>query len=243
MLRDETGARFDTTRWTLIGRLHSGAEPERREALEAIVASYWPPVYSRLRHSGHGREEAAELTQAFFADVVVARRLFDRAQVDRGSLRTLILTSLKHFLTDCHRRGTARPESTAISLGNLEHEEAAIVSSGDLDPDEAFDKRWARSLLHESLRRCEEHFRKTQRSKNWEMYAAREIRPNVGGCQAVPLSQIAAELGFRDAADAAQSVQTVKKRLLAILREVVAETIGPECELEEEFQNVLRLLS
>jgi len=48
--------------------------------------------------------EAEELTQSFFAEVVLKRELFERAEAERGRLRSLILRSLSNFLADQIRR-------------------------------------------------------------------------------------------------------------------------------------------
>src|ERR1041384_7929473 len=72
---ERTNAAFGTTRWTLLERLCDGTEQQRREAMNEVIVAYWPPVYAAVRRMGRGREEAAEVTQAFFADVMLERAL------------------------------------------------------------------------------------------------------------------------------------------------------------------------
>ncbi len=179
----------------------------------------------------------------FFVDVVLGRGLMMDANKERGRLRSLILKALKNFVIDQNRRERARANGAVVSLDGLELEEAIIAKSSSSDPDDAFDRRWALANLHEALRRCEEHFRMAEKTRNWEVFAAREILPRRSACEPVPLERLATELGFKSAADAAQAVQTVKKRMLAILREVVAETTSGESEADREFEFILSLLT
>ena len=94
MTLERSYERFHTTRWTQIRQLRAGDEPARGEALEALVTRYWPAAYAYLRNRGHRQEEAAELTQAFFAEVVLGRDLFGRADQNNGKLRSFLLTEI-----------------------------------------------------------------------------------------------------------------------------------------------------
>ena len=72
----DTRAPFSETSWTLLDGLRDGDEKARRHAREKLITIYWPAVYAFLRRKGHGRDEAIELTQAFFTDKVLERELF-----------------------------------------------------------------------------------------------------------------------------------------------------------------------
>lgn len=60
------GARrdFAPTVWTVVLRAR-----DRRE-FGALVERYWKPVYFYIRRRGHGVEDAKDLTQSFFADLL-----------------------------------------------------------------------------------------------------------------------------------------------------------------------------
>lgn len=87
-------------------------------------------------------------------------------------------------------------------------------------------------------RRCETHFESAERAGHWRLFEARVVRESP-----VPLVEAAATFGFASAALAAAAVQTVKRRLDAILREVVAETARDEGEAGLEFEQVVSMLS
>ncbi len=58
---------FATTHWTVVlaaGRRHT---PQSDHALEELCRTYWFPLYAYVRRQGHSKEDAEDLTQAFFA--------------------------------------------------------------------------------------------------------------------------------------------------------------------------------
>ena len=248
---EQTYDRFRTTRWTEIRALGQADEVSRQKALDALVTRYWPAVYAHLRAQGESRNAAAELTQAFFAEVVLERGLFDRASQERGRLRTLLLTALRRFRIDQHRRRTARGTNVTIPLERLLDEDAKLGLREPASPEgrgraadpDSFERRWALGLLEEALRRCEAHFRTGGRERHWQLFEARVLRPAATENEPEPLATLAGSLGFDSAALAAAAVQVVKRRTAALLREVVAETLDDEADVDAELAEARRYLS
>ena len=238
---ERTQAGFEATPWTLLGALHEGDESARRSAMGVLIESYWPPVYAYLRRSGRSREESAELAQGFFAGVVLQRLLFESADRDRGRLRSLLLLSLKRYVVDQHRRAVARGVDARVPMDRIGREERMLATDESSTVEEAFDRRWALVVLHEALRRAEAHFVGTGRARHWRAFDARVLRPATIMAEAPNMATLAGELGFNTPGDAASAVFVVKKRVLAIMNEVIAETVGPD-ELEQERAYVLSLL-
>jgi RNA polymerase sigma-70 factor (ECF subfamily) len=235
-----THAEFQTTCWTLVRELGGEGDAAQRAADEAM-RRYWPAVYAFLRRSGFRRERAEETTQAFFTDVVIGRSLFERADPDLGRLRTLLLSALKRYLVDLHRREVARGSRNRLPAEAIEREEGNWADV-EMDGPDAFEIRWASAQLEESMRRCEAHYRSSGKAAHWEAFEDRVVRPAVGSGTPTPLGELATRLGFRGPADAAAAVQVVRKRALALLREVVGETVRDETEIEQEYRDTLRLL-
>lgn len=188
------------------------------------------------------RDEAAELTQAFFVEVVIGRRLFERADAAQGRLRGLLRSALKHFATDQWRRAAVRGRGSIVPLGELDREDGLAIGG---DSGGAFDRRWALVLFEESMRRCEAHFTGggNPRLGHWRLFEARVVRPAVQGCEIRPLGEDAAACGFGSAGEAAAAVQTVKRRFGAIFREVVGETVGDLSDLDEEYWLIRSLIA
>lgn len=240
---EQTGAKFTTTEWSLVEAACSrNGDQAAKRALAVLVERYWPAVYAALRRWGRGREDAAELTQGFFAEVVLQRQLFQRAEAEQGRLRTLILAALKRYVVDKHRRRQARGEAVTLSLEALQREEEILAGHGEPSPDAAFERRWALAGLQEALARGEAHFRAGGKAQHWELFERRVVSPIITGVEAPPLNEVYQDYGFTSAAAGAAAVQVVKKRVLALLREVVAETVRDESQADEEYALLLRRL-
>ena len=241
----DTQVKFETTRWTLIEHLRTDDPAERSRALARLAEIYWPAVYGFLRRRGVARERAEETTQAFFADVVLSRSLFAGAVPDKGRLRSLILAALKRFRIDEHRRSEARGAKVGIKLdvSCIEREERSLRlgKSGDADADLEFDRQWAAAQVEEAVRRCRDHFTSSGRARHWELFERRIVDPSVRFTTPLSLAELAPDLGFSSAADAAAAVQVVKKRFDALLRDVVAETVGDDAETE--YRHVIASLA
>lgn len=130
------------------------ADDERHDrAAEELSRRYWPAVYAYLRRSGRDREQAEELTQAFFSEVVLGRQLLEQGDPKLGRLRALILTAVKRFVIDADRQRRSRRVQARARLDTLDHEESQWNGSS-LDGPSAFERRWAVAQLEEAMRRC-----------------------------------------------------------------------------------------
>lgn len=112
---DRTGAMaFHTTHWSVVMAARGQDESAAgREALAALCSTYWNPLYSFIRRQGNNPQEAEDLTQAFFCNILERHSLKNVAQ-PAGKFRSFLLTCLKHFLINerekahAQRRGGGR---------------------------------------------------------------------------------------------------------------------------------------
>src|SRR5437667_152046 len=92
------GVAFTTTHWSIVLEAQIDS-PAAQEALEKLCRTYWRPIYSFVRRQGIRPEEAEDLTQGFFA-LLLERRDLNVVRKEKGRLRSYLLVSLKHFLSD-----------------------------------------------------------------------------------------------------------------------------------------------
>src|SRR5438552_18973982 len=91
--------RFPSTNWPLV-RSTQAASPSRAAApVSELCRQYWYPVFAYLRQRGHRPDEAEDLTQGFFMHLLT-KRVFERAEPERGRLRSLLLTCLTNFVAN-----------------------------------------------------------------------------------------------------------------------------------------------
>src|SRR5262249_9324232 len=95
---------FHTTRWTLVmASVHDQSETGRA-ALAALCQIYWYPLYAFARGRGHSTDDAQDLTQGFFLQILEHRAL---SQVDqlKGKFRSFLLACFQNdLLPRCARR-------------------------------------------------------------------------------------------------------------------------------------------
>jgi len=83
-------ASFATTQWSVVraaGR-STGAESER--ALATLCTKYWYPLYAFARRRGLAAEQAADITQGFFARLL-EQKIVRGADPRRGKFRSYLL--------------------------------------------------------------------------------------------------------------------------------------------------------
>src|SRR5437899_8883183 len=100
------GVAFATTHWSVV-LAAQGQSPAAQEALEKLCRIYWWPLYGFVRRQGYKPEEAQDLTQSFFARLL-ERRVLDVVRREKGRLRSYLLVSLKHFLTNERHRARSK---------------------------------------------------------------------------------------------------------------------------------------
>jgi len=65
-----TAAQFATTHWSVVLAAGDSGSPGSREALEKLCRQYWFPLYAFARRKGYSPEDAQDLTQEFFRQLL-----------------------------------------------------------------------------------------------------------------------------------------------------------------------------
>ncbi len=232
------GAGFQTTCWTDVHAVH---DPEdRREAMNRLAARYWPAVYARVRRSTRCPDRAAEITQSFFADVVIGRDLFARADPDRGRLRSLILTALRRHQIDLSRRPRARP-LPSMSPEAIEREESHLRESGTDDPDTAYERRWAVATFDQALELLQAQLHDAGLPNHWRLAEVCLIDPIRGNQPPPTMAHAATVTGFGSAGQAASALKIVRRRFRVALMDAIRLTADPD-HVESELIRFLSVL-
>src|SRR5215831_17130809 len=88
---------FATTQWTVVLAAKDGASTQATEAMEKLCRTYWGPLYAFVRREGHDADEARDLTQEFFAQLLAKDHL-RHLRHQQGKFRSFLLAFVKHFL-------------------------------------------------------------------------------------------------------------------------------------------------
>lgn len=230
MHQPQSESRFRTTQWSLL----LAAARSDPSALESILTQYWGPIYAYIRRCGRSRDDAADLTQEFIAQVVLDRDLLAHADPARGRFRTLLKAGVRNFLVDQHRRSTARARGPgAPILGSPALDD--IEPPADTDPSDAFDRQWAATLLSITLDRVHDDCESCGQSLHWEAFLQAVINPALGHTHPTSLDALAQELHAGDATHLSSMIQTVRRKFRRALRAAIEETLADPAEADAEL--------
>ena len=141
---------FQTTRWSLVVAAGGTTNPRSQAALAELCRLYWYPVYAFVRRSGKAPDDAQDLTQGFFAELL-QRKDLGAADPTRGRFRSWLLGCAKHYLANRHDYETAQKrggDMPAVPLdegdaeGRYSHEPVEGVT-----PEQLYLRRWAMLLV------------------------------------------------------------------------------------------------
>ena len=105
---------FLTTCWSIIVSAGRNSSPDSKRALESLCEAYWYPLYAYARRRVSNVDEARDMTQAFFVELL-EKNYVGTATPERGRFRAFLLTAFKHFMSKqwqkskAKKRGGGRP--------------------------------------------------------------------------------------------------------------------------------------
>jgi RNA polymerase sigma factor (sigma-70 family) len=228
------GGRFATTRWSLVARAGGTAGPEVRAALSDLCAQYWPPVYAYLRRRS-GPEEAADLTQDFFARLL-ARNDLGGLDPRRGRFRSWLLASVEHYLSNqrdhqrAQKRGGGQP---MLSLDVGDEERSFPEPSNSLTAEQLYLRRWTLLMIGRARAALEEEHRREGRARQFDVLGG-----YLTGEAEAPYEEVARELGSTPGA-VKVAVHRLRVRFRERLRAEILETVESPAAVDEELRYLL----
>ena len=235
--------KFLTTHWSLLQDLKRAEGDANRALIELLLDRYWKPVYCYLRRKGYANEDAKDLTQGFFHEVVLNRHLFERADPSRGSFRSLLLHALHQYLTDQQRKESAGKRIPSERLVNLEMIDPVELpqSVEELDPDESFNYTWKTDLLDRVLTQVRTDYMSQGMETHWLIFRDRLLSPLLQDRPVSSLGELCTRYGIDKQATVSHMLTTVKRHFQTVLRSHVRQTVLDGQSVEEELQDILRL--
>jgi RNA polymerase sigma factor (sigma-70 family) len=145
-------ATFPVTRCSIIVVAQDPDPVARKQALEALFAAYWKPIYKYIRiKKGKTNEDAKDLTQGFFARAL-EKGFFERYDPNRARFRTYLRVCVDGFVANEEasagrtKRGGDR-EVFSLDFDAAEDEVRDQGFPGCPGPEEFFDQEWVRHLF------------------------------------------------------------------------------------------------
>ena len=235
---------FLTTHWSLIEGIQSGDDRDRA-LIGLLLERYWKPVYCYLRRKGRDNEQAKDLTQGFFHEVVLNRHLVDRADSSKGRFRSLLLHALDQYLIDEKRKEAAWKRIPPDKLVPLD-----IVDPPDLpqavseqEAEECFNYAWKSALLDQTLSDLETKCLEQGLDTHWHAFRDRVLQPTLDNLSPPTLTEICAKYGIEDESKASNMIITVKRRFQVELQRNLRLTVASEDHMNEELHEMFRFFT
>jgi RNA polymerase sigma factor (sigma-70 family) len=237
---------FPSTHWSMVlaaGR--SQVEPEiARAALAQLCQTYWAPLYSFVRSRGYTVHDAQDLTQSFFA-YLIEHKIYARADQQKGRFRSFLLASLKNFLADAFDRDRTLKRGGGQNFLPLNEEQAKEAESlfqthsSASSEDHIFDRSWADALVAAGLERLSADYKGESKEK---LFNELRIFLTSGADPPPTYAELAVRLGTAEST-LRSHVTRLRARYREALRAEVRRTVETEEQVDEELQELLRVLT
>ena len=230
------------TNWAQMRDAASGSSTAQA-SLDAIARRAWPAIYAFVRASGHTNDAATDLTQGFIADVFLGRNLIEKADQERGRFRTLLMSAVRNYLNDSHRRKTAVTRTPAQGLRSLHamHDVGHEVQDlAGVSPERAFHTRYVGAIVRAAASRLQRELVADGNEISWEIFRMRVLQAAMTG-DVRGYDEIANALGI-DKGTCAARVLLAKRRFAKLLKEEILTTVEDPADLDDEVAQLLALL-
>jgi RNA polymerase sigma-70 factor (ECF subfamily) len=219
---------FVTTRWTLVGRAVGSCGTEARNALGDLLGIYWKPLYRFIRRTGKRPEDAEDLVQGFFEQLVEADGL-RLADHHRGRFRAFLLAALKNHMASEWRRQHRQKRGGFVARLSLDWQDAEtglkLEAEDSRSPDRLFDREWAIALLEKVLDDLE---REEPEFARWKPFLSMSR-------ERLPCAEMARQCGMSEGA-VRVAVHRLRKRYRQRVRDEIAGTLTEASMVDDEMR-------
>ena len=142
-------AGFPTTQWSRVAR---AGDPS---AFAELCAAYWYPIYALIRRKGHLADQALDLTQGYFVQLI-EKGTITFADPARGRFRAFLRTDCGYFLADRRDHDRAAKRGGRVAIVSIDAADAEtryrLEPVDNVTPEHLFDRAWALTLLDSVFR-------------------------------------------------------------------------------------------
>lgn len=230
---------FPPTAWSMIQEARS--EEEALGGLERLAQAYWHPLHVFARQRGMGHDAAADAVQGFFAHLLSREMLRD---VQRGEVRfrSFLLRCFTNWMLNERERENAQKRgggAKALSVEEFDSraDEPALIDGES--PDHAYDRRWARSMVEQAMRKLEQELGQRERR---EFLLELKARTFASDGQNPDWEAMAARFGMSHGA-VRKAATDLRRRFGTLLRDEVRGVVSSDAEVDEELRYLVGLLS
>jgi len=193
-----------------------------------------------VQRQGIGPEEAKDITQGFFADLLEHKSL-TAVRKEKGRFRSYLLGALKYFLADERRRAMAIKRGKGqrfIPLEELSADERTEIEPSDpVTAEQIYERRWASAVLSRVLGLLKNEYSAAGNATLFD--SLKQLLPDEPG--APSQANVAAQLGMTENA-VRQAFHRFRQRYQLLLREEIAHTVATPGDVEDELRHLIAVV-
>ena len=237
------GGAFLTTHWSLIEDIKQRPDPDRA-LIGLLLERYWKPVYCYLRRKGYDNEQAKDLTQGFFHEIVLNLNLIQRADQSKGRFRSFLLYALNQYLLNEKRKETAQkniPKDKIVSLNVVEPPDLpqSVIASS---PEDCYNYAWVSALVDQVLSNVKRACCDEGMETHWSIFNERVVEPMLNNAAPPSLAELCKKYGLESEKKASNMIVTVKRRFQIALKQTIRSTVVSEGEMADELKEIMQFL-
>jgi RNA polymerase sigma factor (sigma-70 family) len=246
-MANHTPGQFITTRWSVVLSC-ANMEIETaaaRDALSELCKTYWRPIFAYICRRGYSAQDAEDLTQDFFTNLLQGH-LLQRADPERGRFRSLLLKALQDFLGHAVEKLRARKRGGDVKFVSWDDWMAEAPSQLSISPqalnswspERLYDLRWAATVVEQALRRLREECQGKRRLRLFEtlsLYLATDRAD-------VSYQNLATILGIAESVVKKQ-LHNLRRRYRWLLYDEVAQTVADPSDVDGEIRHLCATLA
>ena len=208
--------------------------------MEKLCRTYWYPLYAYVRRRGYDPEDAQDLTQEFFAQLL-RKNLPARADHARGKFRTFLLHSLQNLLANKWKRAQRVKRGGGTTSLSWDYDDAehryAREPATTMTPERVYEKRWAMTLLEQVLADLQREYTRAGKERVLEQLSDLLW----GKAASISYAQIGEHLGMTEGA-VRGAMHRLRERYRERLRAEVSHTVADAGEVDEELRHLIAVV-
>jgi len=216
-----------------------GSDDRHRKVINFIVRRHWKTVYYYLLHKGYDNDEARDLAQEFFLEIVLKRDLIAQVDPTKGRLRSFLILALSRYVIDVKRRMSSRRyilQDKTIPLDTIEPSRLCEINA-ELIPRYPHEYIWLSELLEHTLQQVETECQEKGKSEHWYVFQEHVLRPIVDHTDCPQLKEVGKRCGI-DETTASNMIVTVKRRLRKLLAQRLRKLIISDEQARNEIEEI-----